>query len=184
VSAVLSGDGLRLRAPEAADYQSWAALREISRAHTERWQPSWSVDELTRPAYERRLDSYQADIEARTGYPFFIFQDSDDALVGACILSDVRRGVLQAANLGYWVGAPYVRKGYGSAAVRLVVRFAFETLGLNRVEAATRPENEASSRLLRSAGFTHEGEARRYLKIDGDWRDHLKFAILHDDPLR
>ena len=105
-------------------------------------------------------------------------------LIGACNLNNVRRGVLQAADLGYWIGAPYVRKGHCRAAIRRVLGYAFGPLHLNRVEAATRLENEPSRKLLLSVGFTPEGVARSYLKINGAWRDHLKFAILRDDPIR
>ncbi len=181
---VLWGEGVRLRAPMAEDYDSWAKLRYASRAHTEPWEPSWTEDELTRSAYKRRLKRYHTDIETGAGFPFFIFRASDDVLVGACNLNNVRRGVLQAADLGYWIGAPYLRKGHCRAAVRRVLSYAFQTLRLHRVEAATRLENEASRQLLLSVGFTPEGVARQYLKIDGEWRDHLKFAILRGDPLR
>jgi ribosomal-protein-alanine N-acetyltransferase len=65
----------------------------------------------------------------------------------------------------------------------LVVRFAFATLGLHRVEAACVPENDPSRLLLEKVGFVREGYARAYLKIAGTWRDHFTFAILDSDPL-
>lgn len=180
----LAGEGIRLRHPGPDDYEAWAKLRGASRNHTQGWEPAWADDELTRTAYKRRLRRYQQDIETGQGYPFFIFRASDNILVGACNLNNVRRGVLQAADIGYWVGLPYVRRGHARAAVRRVVTFAFGPLGLNRVEAATRPENEASRSLLLSVGFSPEGYARNYLKINGEWRDHLKFAIVRGDLLR
>lgn len=182
--AVLWADGLRLRHPQLDDYEAWAKLRAASRAHTEPFEPTWAEDELTKSAFKRRIRRYQMDVENGTGYPFFIFRASDDVLLGACNLNNVRRGVLQAADIGYWIGAPYVRKGYTRTAVRRVLGYAFNTVRLHRVEAATRLENEASRRLLLSIGFTPEGIARDYLKIYGAWRDHLKFAILKSDPIR
>lgn len=181
---VLWGEGIRLRPPALEDYEAWAKLRGASRAHTEPWEPSWADDELTKTAFKRRLRRYQADLDNGAGYPFFIFRAADDVLLGACNLNNVRRGVLQAADLGYWIGAPYVRKGHCRAAIRRVLGYAFGPLHLNRVEAATRLENEPSRKLLLSVGFTPEGVARSYLKINGAWRDHLKFAILRDDPIR
>lgn len=180
----LAGEGIRLRHPGPDDYEAWAKLRGASRNHTQGWEPAWADDELTRTAYKRRLRRYQQDMETGQGYPFFIFRASDNVLVGACNLNNVRRGVLQAADIGYWVGLPYVRRGHARAAVRRVVTFAFGPLGLNRIEAATRPENEASRSLLLSVGFSPEGYARNYLKINGEWRDHLKFAIVRGDSLR
>jgi ribosomal-protein-alanine N-acetyltransferase len=180
----LWGEGVRLRPPALEDYEAWAKLRSASRAHTEPWEPSWSEDELTKSAYKRRLRRYQQDLDNATGYPFFVFRTKDDVLIGACNLNNVRRGVLQAADLGYWIGAPYLRNGHCKAAVRRVLSYAFGPLHLNRIEAATRMENQPSRKLLLAVGFTPEGLARSYLKINGAWRDHLKFAILRDDPIR
>ncbi|MEO1039350.1 MAG: GNAT family protein [Pseudomonadota bacterium] len=180
---VLTGQGVRMRHPVLDDYDAWAKLRYASRAHTEPWEPAWSEDELSRAAYKRRLNRYRQDVESGQGCPFFVFRSEDDVLVGACNLNNVRRGVLQAADIGYWVGAPYVRRGHARAAVRRVLAYAFGPLRLHRVEAAIRLENTASHALLTSLGFTAEGTARKYLKINGEWRDHLKFAILKDDPL-
>jgi ribosomal-protein-alanine N-acetyltransferase len=84
------------------------------------------------------------------------------------------------ASLGYWAGERYAGKGYTTAAVRAVVRHAFEDLELHRVEAACQPDNFASRRVLEKAGFIQEGAARAYLKINGDWRDHLLFGIVND----
>jgi ribosomal-protein-alanine N-acetyltransferase len=86
--------------------------------------------------------------------------------------------VSQSAAIGYWVGQRHARHGYTLAAVRQVLRFAFDGLGLHRVEAACCPENEASRRLLLKAGFEAEGRARGYLKINGEWRDHLTFGLV------
>tara|TARA_R110000868_G_scaffold76499_2_gene219901 strand:- start:46253 stop:46831 length:579 start_codon:yes stop_codon:yes gene_type:complete len=178
----LTGQGVRLRAPMAEDYESWAKLRGASRGHTEPWEPSWTPDELTRSAFKRRLARYQADRQAGTGFPFFVFRSRDDVLLGACNLNNVRRGVKQSAEIGYWVGAPYTRQGHTRAAVRRVVAFAFDTLELHRVEAACRPENTASRKLLEGVGFQFEGRARAYLNIAGQWRDHDCFALLRQDP--
>jgi ribosomal-protein-alanine N-acetyltransferase len=66
--------------------------------------------------------------------------------------------------------------------VRAILPFVFQTLGLHRVEAACIPENEPSRSLLLKLGFKEEGLARRYLQINGVWRDHILFALLEDDP--
>ena len=184
LDTVLYGEKITLRHPASEDYDAWAKLRFASRGHTQEWEPAWAEDELTKTAFKRRLRRYQTDIENGTGYPFFIFRAGDDVLLGACNLNNVRRGVLQSADMGYWIGQPYQRRGYTRAAVRRVLSHAFGPLGLHRVEAATRPENTASRALLLSVGFTPEGFSRRFLKINGAWQDHLRFAILKDDPLR
>ncbi|MHA6288971.1 GNAT family N-acetyltransferase [Maricaulis sp. CAU 1757] len=178
----LIGQGIRLRPPHEDDYEAWARLRGASRAHTEPWEPAWTQDELSKTAFRRRIERYDADRRAGTGYPFFVMRSRDDVLLGACNLNNVRRGVLQSADIGYWIGSPYVRQGHTRAAVRRVLAFAFDALRLHRVEAACQPDNTASRTLLEAVGFQHEGLARAYLKIAGEWRDHDRFAILRTDP--
>lgn len=177
----LSGRLVHLRHPEVRDYAEWAALRERSRAFLTPWEPTWADDELTRASFRFRLRRYADDIREGRGFPFLAFRHDDNVLVGGVTLSRVQRGVAQMASLGYWVGAPHQGRGFTTDAVRAVVAFAFEDLGLHRVEAAVRPNNPASRRVLEKAGFRHEGLARAYLKINGAWCDHLLFARLCDD---
>lgn len=172
---------VHLRMPQMADYAAWAELRAHSRAFLTPWEPAWSSNELTRAAYRRRLRHYAKELREDLGYAFFVFRAEDDVLVGGLTLSNVRRGVSQACSLGYWVGAPYARRGYMSAAVSSIIPFVFDRLHLHRLEAACLPHNIASKRLLEKVGFRQEGIARRYLKIDGVWQDHLLYALLQDD---
>jgi ribosomal-protein-alanine N-acetyltransferase len=136
---------------------------------------------LSRAAYRARLSRYAEDWRTDQAYNFFIFAH-DEALVGGIGLSNVRRGVSETASLGYWVGEPHARQGYMTAALPLVLDFAFERLRLHRVEAACLPTNVPSRALLMRAGFQQEGYARQYLCIEGKWQDHLLFAILQQDP--
>lgn len=174
----LEGAGVRLRAPRWRDYSSWADLRRQSRGFLQPWEPSWPDDDLERGAFRRRLAAYSREIDAGSAYPFLIFRQSDDALVGGVTLSNVRRGVAQMATVGYWIGQAYARQGHMTAAMKPLVAFAFGGLGLHRVEAACVPENLASHRLLLKCGFKEEGLARAYLKINGNWRDHLLFGMV------
>jgi [ribosomal protein S5]-alanine N-acetyltransferase len=96
-------------------------------------------------------------------------------------LSNVRRGVTQAAVLGYWLGLPYVKQGYMTEAVAAVAVFAFEDLHLHRLEAATMPSNKPSTGVLERNGFRAEGLARRLLKINGTWEDHLLHGLLSEE---
>jgi len=178
----ISGEGLYLRHPLPGDFEPWARLRSLSRAFLEPWEPVWPADDLTRAAFRRRLRRYQRDIREDSAYPFLVFQKGNNRLLGACTLSNVRRGVAQTASLGYWVGEPYKGQGIITRAVRALLPYAFEDLKLHRVEAACLPTNEPSKRLLRRCGFTEEGYARAYLRINGAWQDHILFAILRDDP--
>lgn len=172
----IEGEGVLLRPPRAGDYEPWRDLRAASRAFLQPWEPTWPADDLSRAAFRRRLLAYARDREVGVAYPFFVFRASDDALTGGITLSNVRRGVAQMGSVGYWCGEAFARQGLTLAAVRALSEFAFRTLALHRLEAACIPDNAPSRRLLGKAGFTEEGFAQAYLKINGAWRDHVLFG--------
>lgn len=176
----LEGRGVWLRQPQMSDYSAWAELRALSREHLKPWEPLWPRDELTRSSFRRRLRHYQREMREDLGYSYFIL-DRDEELLGGISLSNVRRGVTQSASLGYWLGLPHVRRGHMGAAVQVLLPHAFHGLKLHRVEAASQPDNAASVRVLQRSGFKQEGAARQYLKINGEWQDHLLFAALAQD---
>jgi len=176
--ATITGEGVTLRTPQMTDYAEWATLREGSREFLKPWEPTWPVDDLTRSAFRRRVRRYAEDLRTDQGYAFLIVRNTDGALVGGLTLANIRRGVAQAASVGYWMGLPFVRRGHMTAAVRAVIPFAFATLRLHRLEAACIPTNAASTRLLENNGFIREGYAREYLCINGIWQDHLLYARL------
>lgn len=179
----VSGNGVLLRAPQMTDYSEWAALREESRDFLTPWEPIWPSDDLSRGSFRRRVKRYIEDQRADQAYAFLIFRERDATLVGGLTVANIRRGVAQAGSIGYWVGAPFKRQGYMTAAVRTLIPFAFETLRLHRLEAACIPNNNASIGLLEKTGFRREGYAREYLCINGVWADHLLYARLRHDPM-
>jgi ribosomal-protein-alanine N-acetyltransferase len=178
---VIRGEGVYLRYPRMIDYLQWAKLRGESRKFLEPWEPVWAQDELSKGAFRRRLKRYQKESRLDSAYAFFVFRNEDDALLGGCTLSNVRRGVTQCCALGYWVGERFARQGYMFDAVRALIPFIFATLGMHRIEAACVPWNEPSKSLLVKTGFREEGLAKRYLQINGDWQDHALFALLEDE---
>ncbi|MEY3842214.1 MAG: hypothetical protein RLZZ542_1324 [Pseudomonadota bacterium] len=178
---VVKGQGVTLRPPRLSDHEAWAAERLASQAWLQPWEPLWPENDLTRAAFRRRLSIYAREMEAGNAWPFFIFADSDQSLVGAITLSNVRRGVAETGTLGYWIGRRYAGRGYATAAARAIVAWACQDLNLHRVEAACVPDNTASRRVLEKSGFHLEGKARAYLKINGVWADHLLFGLVNDE---
>jgi [ribosomal protein S5]-alanine N-acetyltransferase len=176
----LVGDRIFLRSPERGDYEIWASLRASSRNFLAPWEPSWPAEALSRASFRARVARYAEDWRTDQAYNFFIFT-ADETLVGGIGLSNLRRGVSKTASLGYWIGESFARQRYMTAALPLVLEFAFDRVGLHRVEAACLPANTPSRALLARAGFQQEGYARGYLCIDGKWQDHLLFAILRSD---
>ena len=179
----IAGEGVYLRVPQTADFAQWRDLRARSRAFLTPWEPLWPADDLTRGAYSRRLRRYARDMLSDQAYPMFVFRTGDDVLLGGLTLSNVRRGVWQAASLGYWMGEPFAGKGHMRSALAALLPVAHEHLQLRRIEAACMPSNAPSVRLLERCGFVREGYSREYLCINGVWEDHLLFARLRRDPI-
>ncbi len=181
LTARARGGNVILRHPKWAEFNDWADLRRRNHAYLSPWEPTWNSEHLTRAAYKARLSALKKMTANDTGYPFHMFRASDERLIGACNVLEVRRHVAQTAQIGYWLGEEYSGQGFARAGVRAVTRFCFDTLGLHRVEAAVQPENKRSVRLLEALGFQQEGLARGTLKINGVWQDHLIFARLSND---
>jgi len=178
---LVSGE-VYLRPPARGDWRQWSSLRGQSRAFLEPWEPTWSRDTLTRKAFLRRLRAYALNSQSDAGYSFFIFRASDDQLLGGISLNHVRRGVSQTCSIGYWIGEEHARRGYMTAALSGLLPFAFDHLCLHRISAATLTHNTASRALLQNVGFSEEGFARKYLRINGEWQDHVVYAMLNTDP--
>lgn len=172
---------LTLRLPRHTDYTQWSNLRRESRAFLSPWEPRWSNDHLTRRSFTNRV--YWAARSAKSGsaMPLFLIRRSDDMLLGAITLDNIRRGPAQCATLGYWIGQPHARQGYMREALMAVCHYGFVTLDLSRLEAACLPENAASRGVLEQTGFKYEGVAQSYLQIDGRWRNHVLYANLRGD---
>jgi len=164
-----------------SDFPQWAQLREGSRGFLTPWEPIWPSDDLSRSGFRRRLRRYEEDISGDKAYPFLIFREGDGALLGGVTLANVRRGIVQAGTIGYWIGEPHAGQGHMTAALRVLLPSLFGELNLHRIEAACIPTNAPSIRVLEKCGFTREGLARRYLCINGVWQDHLLFGLLHED---
>jgi [ribosomal protein S5]-alanine N-acetyltransferase len=161
------GHGLLLRAPQMSDFPQWAQLREHSRAYLTPWEPIWPSDDLTRAGFRRRLRRYAEDIAADRSYPFIIFRESDGVMIGGVTLANVRRGIVQAGTIGYWVGQPHAHRGYMTTALRVLLPSLFGELNLHRIEAACIPSNAASIRVLEKCGFVLVGRERGFANARG-----------------
>lgn len=181
---VLTGQTIVLRTPTAEDYHQWSRLRRASRIFLEPWEPLWSEDELDRPGWRRRLGRNREDMAQGVATAFLIFERRTNELLGGITISNIRHGVAESANIGYWMGEKHAGKGIMVEAVRLVCRYAFSTLALHRVEAACIPGNNRSIRVLEKAGFRREGLLRSYLRINGEWQDHFLYALIAGEPIQ
>jgi [ribosomal protein S5]-alanine N-acetyltransferase len=172
----LQGQRVTLRAPQRSDFSAWAKLRNESEAFLRPWEPTWSDNELSRSAFAERRMRAIADANAGIGFVFLIFQRQTNTLAGGITLGAIRYGVARSGQIGYWMGEKFSGQGLMQDAVKTVSTFGFETLKLHRLEAACIPSNERSIKVLEKTGFHREGLLKSYLKINGEWQDHLLFA--------
>lgn len=177
----LKGERVTIRLPVPGDYRQWAALRRESRGFLEPWEPRWSHDELDRSSWRQRMRRYREDFASGSAVAFFIFDNKSAELIGGITLGNIRHGVAQSGQIGYWVGERHAGQGYMLDAILLVIPYAFDRLRLHRIEAACIPDNVRSTRVLEKAGFQREGLLRSYLRINGNWQDHYLYALIAGD---
>ncbi|MGY1809688.1 GNAT family N-acetyltransferase [Blastococcus sp. SYSU D00669] len=180
--ATLSHGPVELHPLRRRDAAEWSRLRLANEEWLAPWEPSsaqpWRLRH-TPAAYRVMRRAVARRARAGTSLPWAIRVDG--RLAGQVTIDNVVRGAMRSGHLGYWIDRAEAGRGMASLAVALVCDHAFGPVGLHRLQADIRPENGPSQRLVERLGFTREGLLRRYLDIDGDWRDHLTFALLAED---
>lgn len=125
------------------------------------------------------IRSLTAHARAGNGLPFVV--EVDGELVGQLNVSSITYGSLSSASIGYWVAQSVAGRGVTPTAVALATDYCFRSLRLHRMEICIRPENAPSLRVVEKLGFRYEGLRRRFIHIDGDWRDHFAFALVAEE---
>lgn len=152
-----------------------------NKLYFKQWSPAYS-DQFFSLNYQLQViqnDTRQWNLGV--GFKFYIFSNEDgnnQHILGSVTLSNVVRGPLQSCFLGYKIDEKVTNKGLATEAIAHITRFAFEKLSLHRVEANIMPDNAASIRVIEKLGFQKEGYSKDYLKINGKWQDHYRFALL------
>jgi [ribosomal protein S5]-alanine N-acetyltransferase len=157
------------------------ALTELLRANRDflaPWSPLRGPEYFTLDGQRAAIVAALASQQQGSGLPHVILNEAGQ-VAGRITLSGIVRGPFQSCSVGYWVGAADNGRGLATAAVRDIVRVAFTELGLHRVQAETLLHNIASQRVLEHAGFTRIGMAPAYLRIAGEWQDHLLYQVIN-----
>ena len=176
-AATIKGTRVYLRPPHADDADDFVAAAKASRA----LHGPWTRPPDTRARFAAFVKRYAPFRETNTAAGFLLFRRSDDALMGVFNFSEIVRGAFHSTYLGYFGFLPYARQGYMTDGMALALDIAFRKLKLHRVEVNIQPTNARSLALAERVGFTREGFSRRYVKIAGRWRDHVRYAILAED---
>jgi len=173
----LAGERIALRAFAPGDVSELTALRVRNRDFLGPWEPRRSDGFFTEAGQRAEIERDRHEWAADRTYAFAIVERDGGAMRGRIALANVVRGAWENATLGYFVDQAVGSRGYATEAVSLALDFAFGPCRLHRVQAAVMPKNARSRRVLEKNGFRHEGFSPRYLRLDGDWRDHDLFAI-------
>ncbi len=171
--------GVTTRLVASGDAPELAALLAGNREFLAPYEPFRPEEYYTPEGQRTYLEDVLRQCSAGTTLAHVIVDD--DQIVGRITLSGITRGPFLSASLGYWVAKAANGRGVASAAVARIVRLAFDELGLHRLEAGTLVHNAASQRVLVRNGFQRFGLAPRYLRINGEWRDHILFQRLADE---
>jgi [ribosomal protein S5]-alanine N-acetyltransferase len=181
----LLGRRVLLRPLDAPDFPAWREVRRRNDDWLTRWEPRRIAGQPdvveSRDAFAARCSARSREWQLGTGYGFGIFTREDGALAGEINLSSVQRGPFQNAYIGYWIDQARAGQGYTPEAVVVALRYAFEELGLHRLQIAIIPRNRASRRVVEKLALREGGVALRYLEINGVWEDHVRFGITSEE---
>ncbi len=146
------------------------------------WLREWEATNPRGPmSFDTRasIRALQANARAGQGLPFIV--EVDGRLAGQLNVSGIAYGSTSSASTGYWISERFAGVGATPTAVALTTDYCFQQLGLHRMEICIRPENAKSLRVVEKLGFRYEGLRRRYIHINGDWRDHFCFALVAEE---
>lgn len=178
----VSAGVIRLRPVRMRDAAQWSRIRLADRDRLEPWEPSLGADWTVRhtvSSWPGMCSSMRT--EARKGRMLPYAIELDGHFCGQLTIGNVTHGALRSAWIGYWVSSSATGGGVATGALALGLDHCFGPVTLHRVEATVRPENAASRAVLAKVGFREEGLLRRYLQVDGAWRDHLLVAITAEE---
>jgi ribosomal-protein-alanine N-acetyltransferase len=182
----LQHGAVTLRPMRYRDQAEWERVRRANQAWLRPWEATLpTASQFLPTSYAGLVRSYRQQAKEGRLLPWLIGyeaapprgQPSRPQLAGQLTVSGIVGGSASWGQVGYWVDERFAGRGIVPTAVAMAVDYCFDALMLHRIEIAIRPENEKSLRVVHKLGFRPEGLRPRYLHIDGDWRDHLVFAL-------
>jgi len=182
ISTELVGRRVRLRPLREDDYEAWHEVRTRCRDWLLPWEPRPAgapYPSEDRTTFATRCSMRERERQLGTGYGFGIF--ALGRFAGEVNISSVARGPFQNAYVGYWIDQSQAGRSYVPEACVLIFRFAFEEIGLHRLQISIIPRNRPSRRVAQKLWLRGEGIALRYLEIDGRWEDHVRYALTAEE---
>jgi ribosomal-protein-alanine N-acetyltransferase len=163
-----------LRPVGRRDRTEFLALMQESRTLHEPW--------ISPPLTPLAFQNYLARTQREDHEGLLVCVRETDAITGVINLNNIVRGTFLSASLGYYAASRHAGQGYMREGLELVKTYAFQTLGLHRLEANIQPDNQRSLALVRRCGFIKEGLSPAFLYLAGRWRDHERWAVYDPRP--
>ncbi len=182
-SAELVGRRVRLRPLAVTDFAAWRDVRRRSADWLLKWEPArldgYPDPVEDRQAFAARCGARERERQLGSGYGFGVFVGG--RLAGEMNLSGIQRGPFQNGFIGYWIDESFAGHGYTPEGCAVALRFAFESVGLHRIQISIIPRNAPSRRVAEKLRLREEGVAVRFLEINGVWEDHVCYAITAEE---
>lgn len=171
---------LLLRVIRHRDGREWRSVRVRNRDWLKNWDATTPpISPGPPPTFAAMVRGMRAETKAGRLIPWVL--ELDGQIIGQLTIGGITRGSLCSAHAGYWIDKDYAGHGIMTLALGAAIDYLFVQEGLHRVEVNIRPENASSKRIVEKLGLRYEGLRERYLHIDGDWRDHLSYAITYEE---
>lgn len=181
MNIILQTERLELQPPDPSIDSHMLAYMLRNQAFLQEWDPLRTADYYTLETQQSLIMSDLLQMESGQLSKFCIYKrGAPHRMIGTVALSNIVRGVFQSCHLGYRLDQEEVNKGYMTEAVSRVISYAFDELKLHRIEANIMPRNTSSLKVVERLGFCPEGVARKYLRINGKWEDHIHMVLIND----
>lgn len=179
----LGGKRVVLRPLNVGDWEQWREVRSASHDWVTQWEPAKNPNQpnpdTDKRAFRQRCGYLSQQRRLGNLFDFGVFVE--DNFIGEMNMSSVTMHPFYSCFVGYWIDKRHAGQGYAPEALVAVMRFAFEELGLYRVQVAIVKRNNASLRVVEKLGIPYEGLLRKFLEINGIWEDHSSFAMTLED---
>ncbi len=175
----LRTERLELRPLVPSDFAQWSEVRQRCHVWLEKWEPrppTSSPNPSRDPqAFTNRCRVRERERSSGSAFDFGLWHEG--WFCGEINMSHIARGAFLSAHVGYWIDERFAGKGLVAEGLLAVFEFAFEQVGLHRVQISIMPRNAASLRVVDKLGLRSEGIAQGYIQIAGIWEDHVRFGL-------
>lgn len=179
MAVILKTKRTHIDVPNSNDIEALLSFINDNKTHLAPWEPTRDKHYFTKENVQNLIKDYQIQFHNQTSYYLAAFDLERQEILAMCNFTNVIRGPFQACYLGYCVAEKYQGQGIMFEVVEAGLDYVFNELKLHRVMANYIPHNIKSAQLLTRLGFEKEGLAKRYLKINGTWQDHVLTAKIN-----